>query len=159
MSIIVVLQLYCSSTICGFIFLGLDLHLYVDDLVKSAWICLIIGYSLYFLLTYSQCYLDMFTLKSQFWKTLFDNFPQFHRNIFHGLAFASCLFVWRGFWIIFDNYVYIYDEYHKTYVLIGLMSFVFLSLIQGLSGMNGPLSTMRDRYRLFPVYPFISLCM
>lgn len=131
----------------------LDQYLYPDDNTQSAWICLVIGYPLYFALIYSQYYFEKFNLKHKFWTLFLTNFPQFHRNIIHGLAFASCLFLWRGFWVIYDTYLRIFEKYHETYLLISLLVFGFLSAMQAFSSMNGPLKTMEDKYRFFPVYP------
>lgn len=131
----------------------LDQYLYPEDTGQSIWICLAIGYPLYFPLMYGQYSLEKVNIKNKFWTTFSLNFPQFHRNIVHGLSFASCLFLWRGFWVLYDTYLRIFDKYHETYLLISLLVFGFLSLLQTFSSMNGPLKTMEDNYRFFPVYP------
>jgi hypothetical protein len=131
----------------------LDQYLYPDDATKSVWICLLIGYILYFPLMYCQHYFENFNLNYEIWTVFSVNFPQFCRNIVHGLAFTSCLFLWRGFWVLYDSYLSIFKIYYDTYLLISLLSFGFLSVIQTFSSMNGPLSTMEDEYDFFPVYP------
>ncbi|CAM4794541.1 unnamed protein product [Rotaria magnacalcarata] len=125
----------------------LDQYLYPDDTTMSAWICLLIGYPLYFPLMYCQYYFEKFNLKYELWAVFSENFPQFHRNIIHALAFASCLFVWRGFWVLYDTYLRIFEIYYETYLLISLLSFGFLSIIQTFSSMNGPLKTIEDNFR------------
>ncbi|UJR17158.1 hypothetical protein I4U23_004054 [Adineta vaga] len=77
----------------------LDQYLYPDAQDKSVWICLVIGYPLYFLLMYCQYYFEQSNWTNKFWMMFLSNFPQFHRNFIHALAFASCLFVWRGWWV------------------------------------------------------------
>ncbi|CAF3826985.1 unnamed protein product [Adineta steineri] len=131
----------------------LDQYLYVDDINKSIWVCIIIGYALYFPLMYFQYYSDKTNLKCEFFTFFSLNFPQFHRNIVHGLAFASCLFIWHGIWVTYDTYLYIFEQYYQTYLLIIFLVFGFLSLIQTFSSMNGPLKSMEDNYHFFPVYP------
>jgi hypothetical protein len=131
----------------------LDQYLYPDDTNTSIWICLLIGYLLYFPLIYCQYYFEKLDFKCKFWTIFSSNFPQFHRNIFHGLAFSSCLFIWRGFWVLYDTYLIIFEKYYETYLLISLLTFGFLSIIQTFSSMNGPLKTMEDNYRFFPIYP------
>ena len=131
----------------------LDDFLYPDDLPLSAGICLIIGYVLYFPLMYFQTYLEELNLKYSFWTFVSINFPQFYRNIRHLLAFISCVFAWRGYWLLFDNYVDIFEKYYQTYLLLYLLSFMLLSVLQTASSTNGPLSYMDDSFRFFPLYP------
>jgi hypothetical protein len=131
----------------------LDQYLYPDDIGQSIWICVIIGYLLYFPLMYCQYPFERFDIKNKYWKMLLTNFPQFHRNFVHALSFAACVFIWRAFWVSYDTYLRIFDAYHDTYLLISLLTFLFLSLIQTFSSMNGPLKTMEDHYQFFPVYP------
>lgn len=102
---------------------------------------------------YSQYYFEKLNFKSKYWKIFLSNFPQFHRNLIHTLSFCSCLFLWRGFWVLYDNYLRIFEKYYQTYLLISLLLFLFLSLIETFSSMNGPLKTMEDNYNFFPVYP------
>ncbi len=131
----------------------LDQYLYPDDTAESVWICLIIGYLLFFPLMYFQNYLVNFNLKCQFWTFFLTNFPEFCRTMYDCLAFASCLFIWRGLWVLFSTYVVIFEMYYETYLLIFLLSFGFLALIQTASSTNGPLSNMEDKNRFFPAYP------
>jgi hypothetical protein len=130
-----------------------DRYFYPDDFIRSAWICLLIGYILYFILMYFQNYLEDFNLKHEFWILISMNFPQFYRNIRHFLAFISCLFLWRGFWLIYDLYVDIFELYYQTYLLFYLLSFLFLALIQTASSLNGPSNNIEDENRFFPLYP------
>ncbi len=131
----------------------LDDHLYPDDMVMSGIICILIGYLLYFPLMYFQTYLEQLNIKYEFWTFVSINFPQFYRNIRHLLAFLSCVFAWRGCWLLYDNYVYIFEEYYKTYLLIYILSFCVLSLLNTSSSINGPLSSMEDENEFFPLYP------
>jgi hypothetical protein len=127
----------------------LDRYFYPDDFIRSAWIYLLIGYILYFPLMYFQNYLEDFNLKYEFWTFISINFPQFYRNIRHFLGFISCLFLWRGFWLLYDSYVDIFELYYQTYLLFYLLSFLFLASIQTASSINGPLSNMEDENRFF----------
>lgn len=135
----------------------LDNFFYSDyeDLGMSAGFCLLIGYIIYFPLMYFQTYLEELNLKYDFWTFVSINFPQFYRNIRHLLAFVSCLFVWRGFWLLYDEYVSIFgdDYYHITYLILYITTFIFLSLIQTASSINGPLSNIDDDNQFFPLYP------
>jgi hypothetical protein len=131
----------------------LDNHLYPDNYDKSAGICLLIGYLLYFPLMYFQTYFEELNMKYEFWTFISINFPQFYRNIRHLLAFLSCVFAWRGYWVLYDGYVYIYDDYYINYLIFFIVSFVFLCLIQTASSTNGPLSNMEDENGFFPLYP------
>ncbi|CAM4932530.1 unnamed protein product [Rotaria socialis] len=131
----------------------LDNFFYPDNLTLSAGLCLLIGYLLYFPLMYFQTYLEELNLKYDFWTFISINFPQFYRNIRHLLAFLSCVFVWRGYWLLYDEYLYIFEDYYKTYLLFYLISFLFLSLIQTSSSINGPLSNIDDKNQFFPLYP------
>jgi hypothetical protein len=131
----------------------LDEYMYPDDLDKSAWICLVFGYFLYFPLMYFQNYLEYLNLKFEFWTFVSINFPQLYRNIRHLFAFLSCLFLWRGFWILYDSHIVIFEMHYQTYSLLYLISFFFLALIQTSSSTNGPLNNMEDDNRFFPLYP------
>jgi hypothetical protein len=137
----------------------LDDHLYPDNYDLSAGICLIIGYLLYFPLMYFQTYLEELNIKYEFWTFVSINFPQFYRNIRHLLAFLSCLFIWRGFWLLCDSYIYVYDDYYKTYLIFFILSFFVLCLIQTSSSTNGPLSNMGDENNFFPLYPHCYVSM
>jgi hypothetical protein len=130
----------------------LDGYLYSDHSTESAWICVLIGYLLYFPLMYFQNYLENLNLKYEFWTFVSINFPKFYRNIRHLLAYFSCLFLWRGFWVLCDSYVNIFKFYYQTYLLLYLVSFVFLALIQTSSSTNGPFSNMEDDNHFFLVY-------
>ena len=137
----------------------LDLYLYPDEIDKSIWVCIVIGYPLYFPLMYLQYYGENKTWDNKLWTIFISNFPQFHRNIVHAFAFASCLFLWHGFWVLYDTYLRIFDNYYETYLLISMLVFVFLSVLQTFSSMNGPLKSMDDDFHFFPIYPhcYVSL--
>lgn len=131
----------------------LDDYLYPNNSMISAGICLIIGYVLYFPLMYSQAYLENLKLKYDFWIFISINFPCLYRNIRHLLAFVSCLFIWRGYWLVYAEYIYIFEDYYKTYLLIYLLSFLILFIFQTSSSVNGPLSDMKEKNNFFPLYP------
>ncbi|CAF0842309.1 unnamed protein product [Rotaria sordida] len=131
----------------------LDKHLYPDNFAMSVGLCLLIGYILYFPLMYFQTYFEELNLKYEFWTFFSINFPQFYRNIRHLLAFTSCLFLWRGFWLLYDTYIYIFEEYYQTYFILFLLSFLLLAFLQTSSSTNGPLSNITDEYNIFPLYP------
>ena len=131
----------------------LDDYLYPDNVNKSAGICLIAGYALYFPLMYFQSYFEELNLKFSFWTFISINFPQFYRNIRHLLSFVSCVFTWRGWWMLFDEHLLMFDDSSRTYLLFVLMSFIVLSIIQSASSLNGPLSNIPDPYGFFPLYP------
>jgi hypothetical protein len=131
----------------------LDDYLYPNDLDMSAGICLIMGYLLYFPLMYFQTYLEELNLKYEFWTFVSINFPQFYRNIRHLLAFLSCVFTWRGFWLLYDNHIYIFEDYYKNYLIFYIVSFSVLSILQTSSSTNGPLSNIEDENNFFPLYP------
>lgn len=131
----------------------LDQFLYPGDSEKSALICLLIGYLLYFPLMYFQNYLEYLNLKYEFWVFVSINFPQLYRNIRHLFAFLSCIFLWRGLWSLYDTYVIIFELHYQTYSLLYLLCFLFLALLQTSSSINGPLSNMEDNNQFFPLYP------
>ncbi|UJR10956.1 hypothetical protein I4U23_015141 [Adineta vaga] len=131
----------------------LDKYLYPNDLNRSAWICLLMGYILYYPLMYFQHYLEYLNLKFDFWVFVSINFPQLYRNIRHFFAFLSCLFLWRGFWVLYDFHVVIFEEHYQTYLLLYLLSFLFLTLLQTSSSINGPLNNIDDDNHFFPLYP------
>ncbi|CAF1224017.1 unnamed protein product [Adineta steineri] len=131
----------------------LDQHMYPDDLNKSALICLLIGFILYFPLMYFQNYLEYLNVKYEFWVFVSINFPQLYRNVRHVFAFLSCVFLWRGLWLLYDSYIVIFEFHYQTYLLLYFLSFFFLALIQTSSSINGPLSNMEDDNHFFPLYP------
>ncbi|CAF4530691.1 unnamed protein product, partial [Didymodactylos carnosus] len=133
----------------------LDDLLYPDNINLSSGLCLVFGYVLYFPLMYFQTYLEDLNMKYDFWEFISINFPQFYRNIRHLLAFFSCLFVWRGYWTLFDEHIYIFNPsiYYLTYLLLFLVSFLAIALLQTSSSINGPLSSMPDYFSRFPLYP------
>lgn len=107
----------------------LDRYFYPDDVIRSAYMSLIVGYILYFSLMYFQ--------------------TQVHQNIQHLLAFISCVFLWRGFWLLYDTYIDIFEYYYQTYLLLYVLSFLLLALIQTASSINGPTSSIEDECRSF----------
>ena len=131
----------------------LDNYFYPNDLNKSAGLCLLIGYVLYFPLMYFQKYFEELNIKYEFWTFVSINFPQFYRNIRHLFAFISCIFAWRGYWLLFDNFIYLTEKYYQAYLLFYILSFFILCLIQTASSTNGPLSHMDDPNGFFPLYP------
>lgn len=131
----------------------LDDYLYPDDSIISAGICLGIGYLLYFPLMYTQAYFENLHLTHEFWTFISVNFPRFFRNIRHLLAFLSCLFLWRGYWLLYAEYIFIFKENYKTFLLIYLVSFLILSILQTASSINGPLSDIKETNNFFPLYP------
>ena len=131
----------------------LDNYFYPNDYDMSAGLCLLIGYLLYFPLMYFQKYFEELNLKYQFWTFISINFPQFYRNIRHLFAFLSCIFAWRGYWLLFDSYIYLTEKYYQAYLLFYILSFLILCLFQTASSTNGPLSHMEDQNHFFPLYP------
>lgn len=131
----------------------LDSYFYPNDSNLSAGISLLIGYSLYFPLMYFQNYLEDLHMKYEFWTFISINFPQFYRNIRHLFAFVSCILTWRGYWMYFDTYINIFDDYYKTCLFSSLGSFFILSLFQTASSINGPLSNINEKNNFFPLYP------
>ncbi|CAF3592788.1 unnamed protein product [Rotaria sp. Silwood1] len=131
----------------------LDETLYHNDSDKSAWICILVGYILYFPLMYFQNYLEYLNLKFDFWTFVSINFPQLYRNVRHLLAFFSCLFLWRGIWVLCDTHIVIFESHFLTYMLLYLGSFLFLAFMHTSSSINGPLSNMTDENQFFPLYP------
>lgn len=130
-----------------------DANFYPDNADRSACLCLLFGYLLYFPLMYFQHYLEYLNLKFDFWIFISINFPQLYRNVRHFLAFLSCILLWRGFWMLYDSYLIIFKEHHHTYLLIYVVSFLLLSVLQTASSINGPLSNMDDDNQFFPLYP------
>lgn len=131
----------------------LDNYFYPDDLNKSAGLCLLIGYVVYFPLMYFQKYFEELNVKYEFWTFVSINFPQFYRNIRHLFAFLSCIFAWRGYWLLFDNFIYLTEKYYEAYLLFYILSFLILCLLGTSSSTNGPLSHMDDPNGFFPLYP------
>ncbi|CAF1251194.1 unnamed protein product [Rotaria sordida] len=131
----------------------LDETLYPNDVDKSAWICLLVGYCLYLPLMYFQNYLEYLNLKFEFWTFVSINFPQLYRNIRHLFAFFSCLLLWRGIWLLYDSHIVIFKSHFFTYMLLYLVAFLFLAFIQTSSSINGPLSNMEDENQFFSLYP------
>ncbi|UJR17346.1 hypothetical protein I4U23_004241 [Adineta vaga] len=119
-------------------------HLLDRSLYSENWSCLVIGYILYFLIMYVQNYLTSINIKYELWIFFTTNFPQFHRYIYQLLIFFTCVFLWRGFWIIFDTYINIFKLFYQTYLLLYILSFVLLALVQTASSTNGPLSNTED---------------
>lgn len=131
----------------------LDDYLYPDDSLISAGICLAIGYLLFFPLMYTQAYFESLSVHHEFLMFISVNFPRFFRNIRHLLAFSSCLFVWRGYWLVYAEYIHIFKDYYKTYLLIYMVSFLILSILRSSSSLNGPLSEIEEKNNFFPLYP------
>lgn len=132
----------------------LDEHFYANNPDKAAWICLLIGYVLYYPLMYFQKYLEYLNLKFDFWVFVSLNFPQLYRNIRHFFAFVSCVFLWRGFWVFYNTHLVIFKEHYQTYLLLYLLTFILLTVLQTSSSINGPLNNMDDDdNQFFPLYP------
>ncbi len=131
----------------------LDEYFYPENINMSVGLCFLIGYVLYFPLMYFQTYFENLNMKYEFWTFVSINFPQFYRNIRHFLAFISCVFIWRSYWVFYDTYIIIFNEHFRTYLLFYFLSFIILSLLQTSSSINGPLSHIYERNDFFPLYP------
>lgn len=135
------------------IYTFLDIHLYPDNENISAGLSLLIGYALYFPLMYSQSSVNGTDLKMSFIRL---NCPNLFANLHHFGAFISCVFLWRGFWMLFDGHIATISIVEASPYLcytIGLIgSFLILSLLRTASSVNGPMSQIRDQYELFPIY-------
>ena len=131
----------------------LNHYLYPDDPQKSALVCLLIGYVLYFPLMYFQNYLEYLNLKYEFWVFVSTNFPQLYRNVRHLFAFLSYIFLWHGLWSLYDTYVIIFKLHYQAYSFLNLLCFLFLAILQTSSSVNGPLSNTEDNNHIFPLYP------
>ena len=131
------------SNITIIIWRGFDYSLdkYFDT---NYWICLLIGYILYFLLIYTQKYLTIDKFKHEFWMFFIVNFPQFHRTLHQFLIFITCVFLWHGIWILYDLHIDIFQSFYQTYLFLYILSFLFLTFIRTASSTNGPLSNTDD---------------
>ena len=132
----------------------LDLYLFPDSLDLSAGVSLVVGYLLFFVLMYTQrC-----EMKSCPFTSFMElNYSSFFPNLRHLMAFFSCVLLWRGFWIFFDNYMatlpFAYAHPYVFYTICILPAFLILTLMKTASSINGPMSHMHDEYALFPFYP------
>ncbi|UJR25485.1 hypothetical protein I4U23_006831 [Adineta vaga] len=132
----------------------LDIHLYPQDEKISAILSLVSGYLLYFILMYTQSLQN-----TNFYLTPFIdmNYPSFLQNLRHICAFFSCVLLWRGFWIFFDDLIvtisFINEYRFKFYIIAMIISFLLLSLMKTASSINGPMSHIDDENQLFPIYP------
>lgn len=132
----------------------LDVHLFPDSLDLSAGISLIIGYLSFFVLMYTQS----FEMKPSVFTTFMQqNYPSLISNVQHLLEFLSCVILWRGFWMFFDNHLatltFTYDHPYVFYTIGIFASFFILTLMETASSINGPMSQLPDDYSLFPNYP------
>ena len=136
----------------GFYYL-IDNYLLVNDLDLSIGITFIIGYFIYYVLMYFQRTFEELNVKYEFWTFISINFPQFYRNIRHFGSFVGCLFLWRGYWVLYDTYISIFDNLFLTYLFLYFLSFIVLSITGTSSSINGPLSNINDPNDFFPLYP------
>ncbi|CAF2873827.1 unnamed protein product [Rotaria sp. Silwood2] len=132
----------------------LDVFLYPNNENMSAAISLLIGYVLFFILMYTQSFQNNIGLLSTF---IHLNFPSFIQNLRHLCAFFSCIFLWRGYWILFDAHIatisFVHESPYTSYVIGIIISFIILSIMKIASSINGPMSHIDDdEYNLFPLY-------
>jgi hypothetical protein len=137
----------------------LDEFFFVDDTPMSLGICLLIGYALYFPLMYSQASLERLNFNYPLSTLFAANFPNFFRHARHLLAFVSCVCVWRGFWMLYDTYVDLFDQYYITCLVSFVGSFVFLCALWSASSINGPLCVAEGDHQSFPVYAHLYVSM
>ena len=132
----------------------LDVAIFPHDPNMSAGICLCLGYPLYFLLMYTQAFSDKLRFLPSF---IFLNYPTLVQNLRHLAAFCACVFLWRGFWLLFDTHIaamtWAVQSPYLFYLGCMFLSFLVLSLLKTASSINGPMSHMCDYYDLFPHYP------
>ena len=132
----------------------LDVFLYPNNPYMSAGLSLFLGYPLYFLLMYTQPYVQKNYLLPP---SIYLSYPTLILNIRHLTAFFTCVLLWRGFWLLFDTYVATMSLAIKSpylfYLICMLISYIMLSLFKTASSINGPMSHMVDKYDLFPHYP------
>jgi hypothetical protein len=132
----------------------LDVYLYPNNSDLSAGVSLLIGYPLFFILMYTQSFQTNICLLPTF---IYSNYPCFIQNFRHLCAFIACVFLWRGYWILFDLHIatisFAYRSPYIFYVICILISFILLSIMKTASSINGPMSHMPDEYDLFPLYP------
>lgn len=130
-----------------------DAYIYPDNENISAGISLSIGYPLFFILMYTQCFQSKLSELPIFVQL---NYPTFLRNFYHLCAFFSCVLLWRGFWILFDAHIatitFASQSPYLFYIITMILSFIILSLMKTASSINGPLTHIDDEYNLFPIY-------
>ncbi|CAF1154776.1 unnamed protein product [Rotaria magnacalcarata] len=131
----------------------LDVFLYPSDENISAIISLAIGYFSFFIIMYTQYFENSICRLSTF---IYLNYPLFIQNIRHVCAFFSCVFLWRGYWILLDLHIatisFVQESPYTSYMLTIIISFIILSIMKTASSINGPMSQIDDEYNLFPLY-------
>ncbi|CAF4029568.1 unnamed protein product, partial [Rotaria sordida] len=131
----------------------LDDFLYPNNENMSAIMSLLIGYVLFFIIMYTQFFQNNIDLISTF---IQSNYPLFIRNLRHLCAFFSCVFLWRGYWILLDLHIatisFVHESPYTYYIIFIIISFIILSIMKTASSINGPMSHINDEYDLFPLY-------
>ncbi|CAF1426292.1 unnamed protein product, partial [Rotaria sordida] len=131
----------------------LDDFLYPNNENMSAIMSLLIGYVLFFIIMYTQFFQNNIDLISTF---IQSNYPLFIRNLRHICAFFSCVFLWRGYWILLDLHIatisFVHESPYTYYIIFIIISFIILSIMKTASSINGPMSHINDEYDLFPLY-------
>lgn len=148
---------YLTSILCILVWRGsykfLDIHLYPENEIISGILSLSSGYLLYFTLMYTQALQNTTAYSIPF---LDINYPLFLQNLRHICSFFSCLLLWRGFWIIFDEFIVavslINNNRFKFYIIAMIISFLILTFMKTASSIHGPMSHIDDEYELFPIY-------
>ncbi|CAF0761211.1 unnamed protein product [Adineta ricciae] len=148
---------YLTSILCILAWRGsykfLDIHLYPENEIISGIFSLLSGYLLYFTLMYTQVLQNNTAYSTPF---LDINFPLFLENLRHICSFFSCVLLWRGFWIVFDEFIVavslINGNRFKFYIIAMIISFLILSFMKTASSIHGPMSHIDDEYELFPIY-------
>lgn len=132
----------------------IDEYFYPENILYSLLISLSIGYFIYFPSMYFQGYFEKTDHSNKsLMKFVSTNFPEFNRNLRHLFSCFSCILLWRGYWVFYDNYLDIFSRLDQTYLFSFLLSFVILSFLQVSSSINGPLNHVDDQFQYFPLYP------
>jgi hypothetical protein len=136
----------------------LDVHLYPENMDLSAVLSLLIGYVLYFVHMYTQSYEIPASSLIVFMNS---NYPLFVSNLRHLHAFVSCVCIWRGFWVLFDNHIAVHPLVQQSpcifYIVCIIILFIILTTMKTASSISGPMSCININNDLFPAYANIYL--
>jgi succinate dehydrogenase hydrophobic anchor subunit len=110
-----------------------DLYIYPDNKTRSMIVSFASGYLVYFVLALIQIPVVRYLLRQRhkFLHTIIT-------NLFHLIAFASVVQIWRSLWLVCEQYLNITNYHNTTLWLCYGVSFVVLTCGLAACSLNGP---------------------
>lgn len=116
----------------------IDLFLFPNNMVLSLILTAIIGYLIYFILSFSQHYIYLKSVHLQLIPRLVIE------DVIKLIMFLSIILIWRFYWILIDSYICIKSYQLEFYISFHYISFILSILLNASIVVTGPGVEFKD---------------